>query len=89
MEKIDPCRFCGSGSVGIRCKNDSDRFLWNGTRIYRAKYSVRCFKCKARGPISSGWIWNVAFGEKPKYTVNPNDLRNQAIEAWNRRMKDE
>ena len=89
MSKLKPCPFCGSEAVGVRSKHESDRHLWDGTRIYRAKYSVRCFRCKARGSIASGWIWNVVYGQKPKNTVNPDDLRKQAIEAWNRRVNED
>lgn len=78
-----PCPFCGSTKLKVDQKTSSNT-KWNpetGRCNKLVVVTVRCNKCHTRGPTVSmyaGWY------DRPVQTLN-----NAAIEAWNRRAREE
>lgn len=78
-----PCPFCGSTKLKVDQKASSNT-KWNpetGRCDKLVVVTVRCNKCHTRGPTVSmyaGWY------DRPVQTLN-----NAAIEAWNRRAREE
>lgn len=91
MNKLKPCPFCG----GTKLKVDSKRKLAGYDSLYgrvnQTTYSVRCNVCHARGGVAGGkTLSRLRRGlETPPFAVTEDELKAQAIEAWNRRVSDE
>lgn len=88
--KLKPCPFCGKEKLKVETKQSLDRHHPHGGRINRVTASVRCMCCFARGPAEGGKVLD---GMRRR-TDNPEEtciltthieLKQKAIEAWNRR----
>ena len=84
---LKPCPFCGSKKLKIEVKNSGSKWVNGlGERVNRKIFTVRCNSCFARGGTSGGLVGDVS----PKANIaniidNPRDLRERAVELWNRR----
>lgn len=103
MDELKPCPFCGSESVYLDAKSKGIRFNGLDMRVERCTYSVRCNKCHARGGTAGGkiilnWDYNAnpftgeplddrGLFELPAWATTSGELREKAIEAWNRRAE--
>lgn len=87
--ELSACPFCGNTEkLGVRRKTgkwiynmaETDRISWD-------RFSVRCPKCRARGPVVSGFV----SAEPRPFKYNGQTLRTQtradytvlAMLAWN------
>lgn len=88
MNHTDYCPFCGSTKIGVDTKQRLYRYVGR-SRINSVTASVRCNSCFARGPIVSGKVLDFKNSNVPdeyaSICTTKEDLRKQAIEAWNRR----
>lgn len=83
MTELKPCPFCGGTKLKIDQKTSSNT-KYNPETKKCEKFvvvTVRCNKCHTRGPTTSMYA---GFYDRPLQT-----LKEQAIEAWNRRMDNE
>lgn len=93
QEKLLPCPFCG-GNAAVTFK-DKRLVGWHedGTKTCIFRVVVICQKCHARGkPIDSGVAEKAYENPVERELFLDAALRpwmEQAIEAWNRRSKDE
>lgn len=72
-ESIKPCPFCKGTNVTIDSKAGPIR-----QGVQRKTFSVRCNKCHARGPTTSGVYPSLQINEKcPEY--------EESIKRWNNR----
>ena len=86
MKGLEPCPFCG-GEAWIREK--TLRLLGRDpiTRKFKVRIAMYCYcgKCKARGGVVTGTYEYVVY-----FSADEREqLKERAIEAWNRRVKDE
>ena len=91
--ELKPCPFCGSEKVKIDRKSKYAGCNGLDERVEQHTYSVRCNVCHARGGAVGG---KVLFGHSlfgvdilPNWATTDSDLKERAIEAWNRRAGDE
>ena len=89
--ELRPCQFCGNtDKLGVRSK--TTRRIWNVAEndcIYWERFSVRCPRCHARGPVVSGIV-----GYDAPRMINYNGQQAEvqtrehyavlARKAWNR-----
>lgn len=89
--KLRECPFCGGHSTKVSFKRKHIRFNGYGNYLEWCSVSVRCTKCHARGSIVSGDVFHGILhdGEKMPQGTTENELKNAAIEAWNRRTSHE
>ena len=80
-EQLKPCPFCG----GTKLKVDGTRKYNSYANVYHTTMSVRCNICHARGKPFSGLTKNYVYGESRYEVTTVENLKQQAIEAWNRR----
>ena len=82
--KPDRCPFCGSHSTKVVFK--SRKFGENGLGdpIVILSASVRCNRCRARGPVASGKHSTVKREEMPSWHHTEYDLKFAAVQAWER-----
>lgn len=87
--EIKPCPFCNSTSLIVDKKSRLAGFNGLEERIERHIYSVRCNKCKARGPVSSGLVFAVKNYQnlpKPDWATTDSEIKHRAIDLWNGRI---
>lgn len=86
MEQINLCPFCGYANPKMTKKRSGNYRRTGDT------FQVLCGKCKARGPLfTAAYIREGDFG-RYHYEKDPaarNEAIQKAVEAWNRRAKDE
>ena len=93
MTDLRACPFCGNiDKLGVRSK--TSRYVWNAAETDRLRwdrFSVRCPKCRARGPVVSGFV-----GTEPRMIeYNGQEIEVQtkdyytalAKQAWNRKAE--
>ena len=87
-EELKPCPFCGWKKLKIESKRGEIHYYSkNGMYPWQnVKYSVRCNSCHARGGALSAAVPTVWLGE---YSKKVDEVREKAVEAWNRRVNDE
>lgn len=86
-KELKPCPFCGGTKLKIDKKSVLHGYTGSDIRIERHTYSVRCNTCHARGGAVGGKVgprW-IDPSRLPKDIVTSEELKNKAIEAWNRR----
>ncbi len=87
--ELKPCPFCGSTKLKLESKNY--RTGWTGidARVEQETYSVRCNVCHARGGAVGGKViksrLDVYRDNVPNWAVTTEELKQRAIEAWNKR----
>lgn len=89
---LKPCPFCGSKKLKLESKqkivgyNGLDMYVRNRT------YSVRCNVCHARGGAVSGKVVPEMILrpdlDLPSWATTDAKLKEQAVDAWNRRVTD-
>lgn len=95
MAELKPCPFCGSEKIKIDSK--SVRAGYNGVDdiVYRATYSARCNKCHARGGAVGGKVLSLENYPRdirytlPSWATTWENLKAEAVEAWNRRAEND
>ena len=92
MSGLKPCPFCGHEIRTIVRKSALVGFNGLEMRVERHAFSVRCFACHARGPISSGLVLQGNLPEHLEklrfihYTTD-DALKEKAINLWNGRTE--
>lgn len=85
-EELKPCPFCGGkGHLSSR----EIRYIgqnYFGAKKIKIGVQIICGRCKARGGVATGEVIYASYQEQRK-SIEP--LEHTAIEAWNRRAKDE
>lgn len=77
--ELKPCPFCGSDKLKIDSKRT---FIHDPHNKKRCSVTVRCMKCRARGPVVGILM--------PDMQYNETEICKEAVcEAWNRRATDE
>ena len=94
MAKLKPCPFCGSDKLKIESSSSKyrDRPTDIGGWVLYRHYimSVRCNVCYARGcTVSGDVVIDTRYGDLvlPGYTT-VEKIKEETIEAWNRRVND-
>ena len=93
--KLKSCPFCGSEKLKIESKSVFAGYNGLEQRGNRGTYSVRCNKCHARGGAISGKILAsfkfILNGEElmPTWATTDSELKQKAVDKWNRRVKDD
>lgn len=87
-EELKPCPFCGGKKLKIESKKGEIHYCAKDGMYpwQNVKYSVRCNSCHARGGVVSAAVPTVWLGE---YSKKVDEVREKAVEAWNRRANDE
>lgn len=88
-EFIGKCPFCGSTSLIVDKKSRLAGFNGLEERIEWHIYSVRCNKCKARGPVTSGLVFAVKNYHNlpdPDWATTDEEIKSRAIDLWNGRL---
>lgn len=91
-EKLKPCPFCGGTKLKTVSKNSKAGYTGIDAVVERQTYSVRCNVCHARGGAVGGKVIishrEVYRDKMPKWATTEEKLKQQVIEAWNRRAND-
>lgn len=94
--ELKPCPFCGNtDKLGVQSK--TTRRIWDVAEndcIYWERFSVRCPRCRARGPVVSGIV---GYGAPMMINYNGQQAEIQTREhyavlarkAWNRMADNE
>lgn len=85
VEITAKCPFCGSNSVQLYGRKKWLGYNGLGDRLQRHKWSVRCNKCHARGPIASGKRFRYYREDMSAILKYDLDLKAEAIRKWNKR----
>lgn len=91
MSELKPCPFCEWKSVKVEMKSGKTGYTGLDHLVRHRTYSVRCNRCRARGPAFGGKVI-IGFDltmKLPKWATTDAELKEKAIEAWNRRVYDE
>ena len=87
-KELKPCPFCGGEKLKIESKKGEIHYSKKDGMYpwHNVKYSVRCNSCHARGGVVSAAVPTDRLGE---YSNKVYEVREKAVEAWNRRVNDE
>lgn len=89
MEDLKPCPFCrGNGKLSYR----QMRFIgqnYRGDKKIKIGAQVICNRCKARGALYSGVVLDPYVRAEKEKDAAFIWITKEAIEAWNRRAKEE
>ncbi len=93
-KELKPCPFCGGTKLKIESKSVKVGYTGDDKRVERITYSVRCNTCHARGGAVGGktiasFRFGIAECDLPEWATTDVKLKQQAIEAWNRRVSNE
>lgn len=91
--ELKPCPFCGNAKFKVDRKSKFAGYNGLDMRVEQHTYSVRCNVCHARGGAVGGKVLfgSSIFGKdiSPSWATTDVELKEKAIEAWNRRADDE
>lgn len=84
MTELEACPFCGgkAKNVGRQMRYFGQNYI--GQKKVRYGIQAMCQRCHARGPLFS----RVVIIPSKEYKATVDWLKEQAIEAWNRRVND-
>lgn len=89
MAELKPCPFCGGTKLKLDSKQTKAGYTGIDALVQQETYSVRCNVCHARGGSAGGKVihsrLDVYRNNMPKWATTAEELRQKAIEAWNRR----
>ena len=92
-DKLKPCPFCGSTKLKLERKQTKAGYTGIDALVMQEIYSIRCSVCHARGGTSGGKVIRshieVYRDNMPKWATTKEELQNQAIKKWNRRVENE
>lgn len=96
MNELKPCPFCGSTKLKIDSKQKRIGRNGLGCPVDQVTFSVRCNVCHARGGAKGGKVLRTQFyiyrenreAPLPEWAKTEEQLRAEAIEAWNRRVSE-
>lgn len=93
LPKMKPCPFCGSKKLKLESKSSLAGWTGIDARVVRDTYSVRCNVCHARGGAVGGKViksrLDVYRDNMPEWAVTSEELKQRAVESWNRRATNE
>lgn len=91
-QKLRNCPFCGGTKLKLESKSRKAGWTGIGALVEQDTYSVRCNVCHARGGAAGGKVIKslqyVYRDNMPKWAATSEELKDKAIEAWNRRVSD-
>ena len=89
--EMKPCPFCGSTKLKIDSKQTKAGYTGIDALVLRETYSIRCNVCHARGGAVGGKVihshYDVYRNNMPEWASTKEELKQKAIEAWNRRAE--
>ena len=92
-QRLRECPFCGGTKLKLESKSHKAGYTGIDALVEQDTYSVRCNICHARGGAAGGKVIKshsyVYRNNMPKWAVTADELKQRAIEAWNRRAENE
>ena len=94
MAELKPCPFCGSKKLKTERKSKRVGHAGADYMVEYHTFSVRCNMCHGRGGTVGGKVilgFYARYGYEFKYpdwATHDELLKQEAIEAWNRRAED-
>ena len=91
MAELKPCPFCGGTKLKLESKSRKAGYTGISALVEQDTYSIRCNVCHARGGSAGGKVIKsmlyVYRDNMPAWAVTTEELKQKAIEAWNRRYE--